>query len=108
MRYCPLGLIGSGLVGFKAGLSGSNRRNLPSGVLRFWALPPGTMWLAPTSLASPPSPNARYMELSGPKVQVPPLWLLAFLPNEMTSRRELVSTTLALVDEIFHSLMTFR
>ena len=32
------------------------RSILPSGVVRFCALPPGSMWLAPTSLALPPSP----------------------------------------------------
>src|ERR1051326_6495662 len=102
MRYWPLGLIGSGLEGLRLGLSGSKRNILPSGVLRFCALPPGEMWPVPVSLALPPSPIAKYMYPSGPKVQVPPLWFWAFLPKEMTSRMELESTTLALVLEIFH------
>ena len=48
-----------GLPGVNAGFSGSMRSILPSGVLRFCELPPGSMWLAPTSLALPPSPRPR-------------------------------------------------
>src|SRR5687768_2767205 len=103
MRYWPLALTGSVLVGLSDGAIGSKRSILPSGVVKFCALPYGSMWLAPTSFALPPSPSARYMYPSGPNVIVPPLWLPAFLPNEMISRRDAGSTWFGLLDDIFHS-----
>jgi hypothetical protein len=52
-----LELAASPLVGVKPGLTGSMRNIFPSGVVKFWELPPGSIWLAPTSLAFPPSPR---------------------------------------------------
>src|SRR3954452_10413419 len=107
MRYCPLALVGLGLAGLSSGLVGWMRSILPSATPRFCALPPGSTWLGPTSLALPPSPVARYMNPSGPYASVPPLWLPAFLPNERISRREAGSTTFGFAADIFHSVMMF-
>src|SRR5687767_12822366 len=106
MRYWPLALTGLGLPVVTAGLTASIRSILPMGVVRFWALPPGSMWLSPTSRALPPSPVARYRYPSRPKAMVPPLWLPAVLPKEKTSRREAGSTTVGLAADIFHSATT--
>src|SRR3954466_2685315 len=107
MRYWPLVLIGSELPAVRDGFSGSIRSIFPSATPRFCALPPGSTWLAPTSLALPPSPVARYRYPSGPYCSVPPLWLLAFLPKDMITRRVDGSTTFGSLDDIFHSVIWF-
>ena len=47
------------------------------------------------------------MKPSVPKAMVPPLWLPAFLPNEMISRRDPASTSVGLPALMCHSETTF-
>jgi hypothetical protein len=108
MRYCPFPLTGLALPVVSEGLTGSNRSIFPNGVVRFCAFPPGSRWLGPTSLELPPSPSARYMNPSGPYAIVPPLWLPAFFPKEMTSRRVVGSITFGLVALTLNSFTTLR
>src|SRR5688572_3788279 len=107
MRYWPLELTGLGLPAVREGLIGSKRSILPWGFERVWALPNGSTWLGPTSLALPPSPSARYIIPSGPKAMVPPLWFPAFLPKDTIGRRDAGSTTFGLAADIFHSVTMF-